>query len=480
MSELQPVIDYSAKDYAGFRRLMLDKKRELLPEWTSESQNDFGVVLIELFAYVADILSFYEDRIATEAFLTTAVNRASVVDIAQTLDYQPTGTVSATVDVEFTVTEPVTIPAGTQVSTATVVSISGTEDPVFFETREALEFAAPGTQSVACVEGETVQELIGSSDGRVDQTLELDRFPVVEGSVRLFIDEGIGTSEWAEVSRLIEAGSAQNAFFIREDANGAATVVFGDGVNGRVPARDAEITAVYRIGVGERGNVGANTLTELVSGIPAVEDAVSSLTNPQTASGGRDIESAASIRRNVPRVFAAQRRAVSLRDYSSLALRSSGVSKAWSKQVAYNTIAIYVAPSGGGVLDSSRRAELESFLDERKMSNIFLLVEDPSYAPVDITVEVQVVDSFVRQQVEDQVKEAVTQLLDFNRVDFRWFFPVSDVYDAVSQIPGVRYSNVTLLDRGGGTGKDNLEFSEEEIPTVGAITITASGGIITT
>ena len=76
----QPVIDYLTKDYAGFRQGMLNQIPLLLPQWTDRSEADFGVVLIELMAYVADILSYYQDRVANEAFLATATQRRSVAD----------------------------------------------------------------------------------------------------------------------------------------------------------------------------------------------------------------------------------------------------------------------------------------------------------------------------------------------------------------------------------------------------------------
>ena len=60
----QPVIDYLTKDYEGFKQAMLGQIPVLLPNWTDRSESDFGVVLIELFAYVADILSYYQDRVA--------------------------------------------------------------------------------------------------------------------------------------------------------------------------------------------------------------------------------------------------------------------------------------------------------------------------------------------------------------------------------------------------------------------------------
>jgi hypothetical protein len=84
----QPVIDYLTKDYAGFRQGMLNQIPLLLPQWTDRSEADFGVVLIELMAYVADILSYYQDRVANEAFLASATQRRSVADLLRLIDYQ--------------------------------------------------------------------------------------------------------------------------------------------------------------------------------------------------------------------------------------------------------------------------------------------------------------------------------------------------------------------------------------------------------
>ena len=84
----RPIIDYVTKDYDGFRQAMLNHIPLLLPNWTDRSETDFGIVLIELFAYVADILSYYQDRVANEAYLDTATQRRSVTELLRLIDYQ--------------------------------------------------------------------------------------------------------------------------------------------------------------------------------------------------------------------------------------------------------------------------------------------------------------------------------------------------------------------------------------------------------
>jgi hypothetical protein len=82
-----PPIDYLAKDYASFRRLMLDRMAAIAPDWRERNPADLGVTLVELFAYVADHLSYQQDAVATEAYLGTARRRVSVRRHARLVDY---------------------------------------------------------------------------------------------------------------------------------------------------------------------------------------------------------------------------------------------------------------------------------------------------------------------------------------------------------------------------------------------------------
>jgi hypothetical protein len=84
----EPEIDYQAKDYASFRRLLLDRLALLLPEWRERRVPDLGVTLVELLAYLGDHLSYYQDAVATEAYLETARQRVSVRRHARLVDYR--------------------------------------------------------------------------------------------------------------------------------------------------------------------------------------------------------------------------------------------------------------------------------------------------------------------------------------------------------------------------------------------------------
>jgi hypothetical protein len=83
----EPEIDYLAKDYASFRQLILDRLALIMPDWKERHVPDLGITLVELLAYVGDHLSYYQDAVATEAYLDTARQRISVRRHARLVDY---------------------------------------------------------------------------------------------------------------------------------------------------------------------------------------------------------------------------------------------------------------------------------------------------------------------------------------------------------------------------------------------------------
>ena len=113
-SDPVPFIDYLNKDYASFRRLMLDSMTLRDPTWRERNPADLGVVLIELLAYAGDYLSYYQDAAATEAYLFTACRRTSVRRHVRLADYRLHEGCSARVWVFVSVLGQTALPKGTQ------------------------------------------------------------------------------------------------------------------------------------------------------------------------------------------------------------------------------------------------------------------------------------------------------------------------------------------------------------------------------
>ncbi|HEV2851601.1 MAG TPA: putative baseplate assembly protein [Thermoanaerobaculia bacterium] len=135
-------IRYRAGTFVTFRRALLSglADRPELREWTTRASDDYGIALLSMWAYIGDILTFYNERIANEAYLGTAVLRESAMRLAALLDYQPDPGVAATAWLSFNAEKDkeVRIPLGLRVQ-----SVPGQDEkPQKFETVQPVQAQA--------------------------------------------------------------------------------------------------------------------------------------------------------------------------------------------------------------------------------------------------------------------------------------------------------------------------------------------------
>jgi predicted phage baseplate assembly protein len=146
-------ISYRVGTYATFYETMLARLSNLslnisstdgstqtlypLRQLTTRESSDPSIALLDAWAIVGDVLSFYQERIANEGYLTTATERRSMLELARLVNYTPRPGVSASVYLAFTVLTGFsgTIPAGTR---AQSVPGSG-QTPQYFETSSDLD-----------------------------------------------------------------------------------------------------------------------------------------------------------------------------------------------------------------------------------------------------------------------------------------------------------------------------------------------------
>lgn len=126
---VEPLLDYQAKDYASFRRLLLDLLPELNPAWVERNPSDLGIALVELLAYVGDHLSYLQDAVANEAFLDTVRHRISARRHARLIDYRVHDGRNAWTWVHLRVTAPGTLDRGTPVLTRVYEALRGQPAP---------------------------------------------------------------------------------------------------------------------------------------------------------------------------------------------------------------------------------------------------------------------------------------------------------------------------------------------------------------
>jgi predicted phage baseplate assembly protein len=155
--------------------------------------------------------------------------------------------------------------------------------------------------------------------------------------------------QWAEVDTLYGQAPDAAVFSVKVDETGAATVCFGDGVNGaRLPTGVGNVTAQYRVGIGPSGNLGAGRVTVLRSAPLGVRSA----TNPVAAEGGALGETIVEAAATAPLRARVLQRVVGLQDFRDYALAYPGISKAVAESLRDRrgraVVAVTVAGGRGG------------------------------------------------------------------------------------------------------------------------------------
>jgi hypothetical protein len=468
---VKPAIDYTDKDFESLRNAMLDLAVYRLPEWTDRSPGDVGMLLVDLFAYMGDVISYYQDRIASESFLDTAVERRSVMSLLRLIGYElaPPAAASAELTLTFrpaSAGQPntVTIPRWARFASTPGDSLPAQEF-VYLGTDRQVSIVAPAGGGAPVLAGLPVrhgtlvkEELVGSSTGEPNQTFKLGRSPVILETLVVEVNEGgAGYVTWDRRGNLLyhaEPGGAivtsrpdARDYYVQFDENGAASVVFGDGQYGHPPGPGTNnIRATYISGGGSAGNMPAGAIVDAKTQIAGL----ASVTNPLPASGGSDAEPTERAVRFGPLAFRAGDRAVTLNDYVTIAMQAGGIAKVRARTTGWNRVYLHVVPEGNAVTPPTDdlKKRIVDYFETRRMVGTAVYVEGAQSVPVDVAVDIIVEHNFQARVVQDQVRGAIAGLLAFSAVDFGWTLYLSKVYEAVEAVDGVRAATVTLFRRG--------------------------------
>ena len=96
MNLLPEAVDYTDKDFDALRARLIQLVKSVFPDWTDFEVASFGNVLVELYAFVGDVITFYLDNQARESRLGTATQRKNVIALARMLGFRLHGAQAAT------------------------------------------------------------------------------------------------------------------------------------------------------------------------------------------------------------------------------------------------------------------------------------------------------------------------------------------------------------------------------------------------
>lgn len=433
-------ITYTNKDYDSLRRELLARVPQLTDRWTDFNASDLGVVLLELFCGIGDMLAYYLDAQAAEAFLPTARQRQNVINLCKLISYRLDGPVAATTALRFSLAAP--LDADLVIPVGTTCRARLEENDIVFETAE--DATIPRTRTsvdVGARQGKRKTETF-TADGETSDPIILSGKEIANGSIRVWVQD----QEWIEVSHFQESGSDSRHFMAETDALDITRIIFGDGLRGAKPDTGAEIRVEYLESLGAEGNLGPYLVSELLSPIYLDGGLVPlAVTNPVPATGGADRETLEHARRQAPAEVRSLWKAVTKEDYLALAEGFPGVAKAQvldvndCKNIRYYQVNMAVAPDGGGPPSTLLKQDLAEYLESRKVITVEINLFDPVYRPVSIDAEVFAYAGEDLDLVRSRVEQALADFFAFDRMSFGAPVHFSDLVALLDGVRGVSH-----------------------------------------
>ena len=295
-------------------------------------------VIIDTLAYNTYINAFNANLLANESFLDSATIRENVVSLARNIGYVPRSKTAATATVRIgdinvgttndSTTKFLTLRAG-------LVCVGASENTTY-------RFSLPdnitstrvrdigGTSFAQFDEPITIHEgtyltRTYRANTSVDQRFIIDSPGIDSSTLRVFVsgpnDTSIGR-QYKMIDNILNIDKDSEIFLAQEVQDEKYEIMFGDGLFGRKLENNSIITARYIVSDGEAGNGVANfsfqgTLTKSDGTIFTPTDSVA-VTTVQNASNGAEVEDVSSIKYFAPRLYSAQYRAVTPRDYEAI------------------------------------------------------------------------------------------------------------------------------------------------------------------
>ena len=412
MPLLPPSVDYTDKDFDSLRERLISLLKSVFPEWSDFSVASFGNILLEMYAFVGDVITFYLDAQARESRLSTATQRKNVIALARMLGFKLQGARAARAAVQFSLqaasSANVTLAAGTVVRTQEVT------EAVRFQLLAPLVIASGTLSASAIVEHSETHTQLVDSRGLGGLDILLDRTPYLDGSATISASNG----SYQEVDSLLGAGPNDRHFLVLVDQNDRATIRFGNGVNGAAPS--GTVSVRYKTGGGFLGNVDAGRLAVIEGSFSDAHGRPVRVlvTNPLPAEGGSDRQTVAAAKLLAPESLRALTRTVAREDFEINARRIPAVSRALmltsneDTSIQENCGVLFVIPKGGGLpTPALKNLVLKQVTEVYPCTLTFQVgVQDPVYCPVDIEARV-----FLRQgaspgETRDRIRRNLAEM----------------------------------------------------------------------
>jgi hypothetical protein len=459
-------LPYINKDYESIRRELIARIPTMTSRWTDFNASDLGIVLLELFAGVGDMLAYYLDAQAAECYLATARRRESIINLCALVNYRLHGPVASTTSMRFTLAEAQAVDV--VILAGTVCRAPGASEPIPFVTVEELTISAGQTTGDVDVRQGYWKAETATGTGQAFQLVTLATPAAAHGTVAVQVN-GV---DWMAVEHFAESDADDLHYRVDIDALDVASVVFGDGLAGAKPGSGLEIACTYLVTLGAAGNLAPGRITELPDPILVGGQPIDvSVTNITAATGGEDAESHEDARRLAPATMQSTWKAVTKADYQTLCERFPGVGKAAvldlndEAGLRIYSVRVVIAPAGGGMPSAQLKADVLADLNARRLVTVEVAIDDPTYRSVPVTATLYIYPGETPSVVQERAEDALAEYFAFDTQSFGGAVYTSDLVALLDGIEGV--SHVALQ-----APSTNLTMAPRELAALGTVTLT--------
>lgn len=412
---------------------------------TDYSEGNILIIILSLFAAIAEVLHYYVDNMARETFLSTARRYDSVVKHGALVDYHARAAIAATVDVILSrsitgnsIGAKLTIPQGTLFTDSSGNSWLSARDVIWHSNVTTCK--VPIIQHERYTASALNNRVIPTGDRVI---LNLGTLPngkyYEQGSMSL----QIGGETWVLVDTFAKSKPTDKHFMVSVDEALNPYIMFGDGTFGKKPAAGAKITnVVFYLTNGTQGNVKSNTITSVPSVISSsITDAT--VSNAYDAGGGSNYENFTMLKEHIPLSVKTLGVAITKEDFESLAMLVDGVNKAKADYECGRKLTVYISPDGGAVASSELINRVYNLLSQRAPMTTWLKVKSAGKVQIILEMEVTGKKSYKTAEIQTQILTALYNAYSPEQAQIGGSVRLSDIYALIDNLSTVDYLHLT-------------------------------------
>ena len=462
--------------FTKFSNLDFDQIRESIKDYlrANSTFTDFDFegsnfsVLIDTLAYNTYITAFNSNMVVNESFLDSATLRENVVSLARNIGYVPRSRTASKASISFNVQTTTLSPTLTlQAGLVCVGSVDDTSyvfsipESITTTVKDGVATFGTVTDPISVYQGTFLSKQF-VVDGSLDQRFLLDNSYIDSSTIVVYVkglsDTGLGR-EYSRIDNILNVKSTSETYLIQEVQDEKYELLFGDGIFGKKLEDGTIITATYIVTDGKEGN--GPSIFSFSGSLRGSSDEIvvptstPSITTISAASNGGDIESIDSIKYFAPRLYSAQYRAVTGRDYEtiiqSIYPNTESVSVVGGEELdppQFGTVFITIKPKNGEFISDFDKQQILSKLKNYSLTGInqkilelkLLYVELESYVYYDPSKVTNVND--LRTNIISGL-ETYSDSKDINKFGGR--FKYSKVLSVIDNIDNAVSSNITRV-----------------------------------